>query len=341
MPVKIKGNEPELRHFRLSVESIKNQTDPDWILIMVDDFSNDEKVSEALESVKNELKEKAHIIRLDKNVGAGMARNVGIRYADGIGAPFVVFNDSDDISHPRRLELVRKKFENEDTNVVYLSFDVIDENDRVVSEDEICLSVREIILGHHKDVIEGEDAWIGISTKKNYTNLTSCTAVRTSLAVQEPFPMASVSEDSHTWLRYAAHPGKFAFIDEIINHYRICSAVESRSRGQNLDFYLKKAAVDTDGFEKAMAISRSFGRIKPGEENPIRVAFYVREALSMLYGDSDACAGELLGSAVKISKESALRQIDLLDCKPEYKDRMKTLVAQLKSESRKKTGLDG
>ena len=328
MPMKISGSDMEIRHLKSSVDSIKQQTDKDWILVIIDDYSNDERVSDVLKTIENDLGDKVYIIHLEKNVGAGMARNVGIRYAAEIGAPFVVFNDADDISHPQRLEAVRKKFEKEDTNVVYMSFDVIDENDRVVSEDEICLSVREIILGHHKDVLEGEDAWIGISTKKNYTNLTSCTAVRTSLAAEEPFPGVPVSEDSNTWLRYAAHPGKFVFVDGIKNHYRICSAVDSRSRGQNVDFYLKKAAVDSDGFEKAMAISRSFGRIKPEDENPIRVAFYVREALSMLYGDSEACAKELLASALKISKEKTLQCIDLLDCNPEYIEKMKDLTAR-------------
>ena len=326
MPMKISGSDMELRHLFSSVESIKRQTDNNWILVIIDDYSNDEKVSDALKTIKNDLGDKVNIIHLEKNVGAGMARNVGIRYAYETGAPFVVFNDSDDISHPERLRIVREKFKNEDTNVVYMSFDVIDENDRIVPEEEICLSVREIILGHHKDILEGEDAWIGISTKKNYTNLTSCTAVRTSLAVEEPFPQAPVSEDSHTWLRYAAHPGKFVFISEIKNHYRICSAVDSRSRGQNSDFYIKKAQVDSDGFENAMAISRSFGRIKPEDENPVRVAFYVREALSMLYGDADTCATELLHSAVNISEAKTLECIDLLDCKQEYKEKMKKLI---------------
>ena len=326
MPVKIIGNEREIGHLMLSIDSIKEQTDSDWILIMIDDFSDDAKVSEALETVKKDLKDKVHIIHLDKNVGAGMARNVGIKYANEIGAPFVMFNDSDDISHPRRLELIREKFQSKDTNVVYMSFDVIDENNRVVSEDEICLSVREIISGHHKDILEGEDAWIGISTKKNYTNLTSCTAVRTSLAVKEPFPSEPVSEDSNTWLRYAAYPGKFVFISEIKNHYRICSAVESRSRGQNVDFYQKKAAVDSDGFEKAMAISKSFGRIKTEDENPIRIGFYVREALSMLYGDSKECAEELVLSAVRLSKERTLVCIETLDCDNKYKEQLRALV---------------
>lgn len=327
MPVKIAGNELELRHLRLSVESIKNQTDKDWLLIMVDDFSNDEKVYNALETIKSDLKDQVHIIHLEKNAGPGMARNIGIQYASSIGAPFVLFNDSDDISHPRRLALVREKFKSEDTNVVYLSFDVIDENDRVVSEEEICLSVLEIINGHHKDILEGEDAWIGISTKKNYTNLTSCTAVRTSLAVKEPFPSERVSEDSNTWLRYAAYPGKFVFISEIKNQYRICSAVESRSRGQNNDFYLKKCDVDTDGFEKAMAISKSFGRIKSEDEDPIRAAFYVREALSMVYGDSDEVAKKLLTSAKEISKEKTFECIENLDCKPEFIEKLKSLIA--------------
>ena len=326
MPVKILGNDMELKHLMLSVESIKKQTDRDWILIMIDDFSDDDRVYKAFDSIKNDLKGKVHIIHLNENVGAGMARNIGIKYAESIQAPFIIFNDSDDISHPRRLELVREKFKDEDTNVVYMSFDVIDENNRVVSKDEICLSVREIINGHHKDILEGENAWIGISTKKNYTNLTSCTAVKTSLAVKEPFPSEHVSEDSNTWLRYAAYPGKFVFISEIKNQYRICSAVDSRSRGQNADFYQKKAEVDSDGFEKAMAISKSFGRIKSEDENPIRVAFYVREALSMLYGDFEDCAEKLLRSAIEISKEKALESIDLLDCQPEYKSQLKTLI---------------
>ena len=329
MPVKISGNETELRHLRLSVQSIRNQTDPDWVLIMVDDFSDDAKVYATFAEIQNELKEKVHIIYLKQNQGAGMARNAGIQYAAKIGAPFVLFNDSDDISHPERLKAVREKFEDPATNVVYMSFDVIDENDRVVDENEICLSVREIIQGHHKDVLQGEDAWIGISTKKNYTNLTSCTAVRTDLAVKEPFPFVTVSEDSNTWLRYAAHPGKFVFVDGIVNHYRICSSVESRSRGQNKDFYLKKAAVDSDGFEKALAIAKSYGRIMPEDEPPLRVAFLVREALSILYGGSDACAADLLYSAVRISKEKTLESIAALDCSPEYIAKMQAMAASL------------
>ena len=58
----------------------------------------------------------------------------------------------------------------------------------------------------------------------------------------------------------------------------------------------------------------------------IRFAFYVREALSMLYSDSDDCACDLLQRAARISKESTLQCIDLLDCKSEYKAKMKAMI---------------
>ena len=44
MPVKLGGNETELRHFETSVQSIVMQTDNDWILVMVDDGSDNKEV---------------------------------------------------------------------------------------------------------------------------------------------------------------------------------------------------------------------------------------------------------------------------------------------------------
>ena len=329
MPVKIRGNATELRLFHEAVASIKNQTDTDWVLIMVDDHSDDEAVSRALAEIQTDLGDRAHLIALDKSVGAGAARNVGVRYAGQIGAPFILFNDSDDVSDPRRLELVRKAFEaDESVNVVYMSFDVIDEFDRVTPYEDICLSVREIIDGHRRNIVEGEDAWRQIATRKKYTNLTSCTAVRTALAVKEPFPSRSVSEDSHTWMRYGAYPGKFVFIPEIKNHYRICSGVASRSRSNNEDFYDQMSAVDQEGFEEAMKLAKHFGKVAPGEENDIRTAFFVRLALSMLYGDADEGAKKLLHAAVALSSDVAGKAIEALDCDEVWKEKMRELIAR-------------
>ena len=295
---------------------------------MVDDYSDSKAVYDTIDEMKNDLKEKLYVIYSDKNYGTGTARNKGVKYANEIGAPFILFNDTDDISDPRRLELVRKAFEKDDTvNVVYTSFDVIDENDNIVPHDKINMSVREIIDGHKVDIAEGENSWITIATKKKYTNLTSCTAVRTSLACQEPFPVGSASEDSHTWIRYAAHPGKFVFLRDIKGRYRICSNVESRSRSNNTDFYGKMFEMDSSGFEEAVKIAKKYGTMGGWDENDLRAAFHVRLALTLLHGGSEKYCRKSLSLAIGISKEKTLKYIDLLYCEPECKARMKELIS--------------
>ncbi len=327
MPVKLSGGEIELRLFREAVDSIKHQTDTDWMIIMVDDFSDDQRVYDVIDEMKAELKDKLHVIYSEKNNGSGVTRNIAVRYAHEIGAPFILFNDSDDISDPRRLELVRKSFEEDETvNVVYTGFVVIDENNNVTPPEKINMSVREIIEGHKVDIVEGENAWIDIVTKKKYTNLTSCTAVRTDLAFEEPFPAASVSEDSHTWLRYGAHPGKFHFLKEIKGRYRICSGVQSRSRSANVNFYELMYKMDSAGFEEALKAAKKYGTMGGWDENELRAAFHVRLALSLLHGDSEECCRESLMESVAISKEKTLEYIEKLHCQPEYKARMKAMV---------------
>ncbi len=267
------------------------------------------------------------VIDTDKNYGACEARNKGVRYAAKIGAPFILFNDTDDISDPKRLELVRKEFEkDEKANVVYTSFDVIDENGKIVPHDLISKPVREIIDGHKADITEGENAWINIAMKKKYTNLTSCTAVRTSLAIEEPFPSTSVSEDCNTWFRYAAHPGKYVFIREIKGKYRICSGVQSRSRSLNKDFYERMFQTDCDGFEGAVKLANKYGTMGGMDENEIRTAFYVRLSLNLFNGGNDEYAKKALSLACKISKGKTLEFIELLPCEDETKSLMKENV---------------
>lgn len=327
MPAKLGGGERELCHLRRTIAAIKQQTDQNFILIIVDDFSNNEKAAAAFDEIEKQLKEQVHIIHLEKNVGTGMARNIAIAYANEIGAPFILYNDSDDLPHPRWLEKVRGTFDSDDkANVIYSSFDVVDENDDPVAWENIAMSVREILMGHKKDVSEGENAWIDIATKKNYTNLTSCTAVRTWLAYKELFPKETVSEDTHVWFRYGAYPGKFVFLRNIKNRYRICSGSESRSRSQNSDFYEIKSRVDMEGFEKAVELALSFKTVTPEDIPQIRLLFYVRLALSMLYGKYEKGATELIDLACRISKDKTLESIEKLECDTAYKDKMKRII---------------
>ena len=203
---------------------------------------------------------------------------------------------------------------------------MIDQNGDVTPHDEISLPVREIIDGHKTDVVEGEHAWIQIATKKKYTNLTSCTAAKTSLASEEPFPNTSCSEDCHTWMRYGAHPGKFVFLREIKGKYRVCRGIQSRSRSQHADFYEQMFKSDSDGFEQAMIRAKNFGTMDGRDENDLRVAFHVRLALNLLHsGVTDYCK-KSLDIAMNISEERTLYYIDKLPCESDSKALMREMV---------------
>lgn len=155
-------------------------------------------------------------------------------------------------------------------------------------------------------------------------------AVRTSLAIAEPFPALSISEDCHTWHRYGAHPGKFVFLREIKNRYRICTGVQSRSRSINHDFYKKMFEADSAGFEEAVKLAKKFGTMGGRDENDIRTAFHVRLALTLLHGNdavSEEYCKKSLDLAFGISKEKTLAYIEQLYCKPEDREKLKAYLS--------------
>lgn len=329
MPHGISGTGLARRHLDEAIESIERQTDKNWKIVIIDDYSQDLNSRNYLKLVKNRLQDKIELIFSPKHIGTGMARNLGIQYAHKIGAPFILFNDTDDLSHCKRLDLVRQAFiKNRNANVVYSSFYVVDENSKLVDEKKVCSSVNEILEGHKEDIVNGSRAWLKIATKKNYTNLTSCTAVKTSLAIKEPFPESSVSEDSHTWIRYGAHLGEFIFLPNIKNGYRICSGTASRSREANSDFYEQKMIMDIDGFEKAAMIALSNRTISIDELTTVRVKFYVRLANSMLNGNAYKLAAKCLGVALAISQEQTINAINTLIVNAQIKKKLFSILKE-------------
>lgn len=78
------------------IKSLLNQSINNVEIIVVDDASTDSTI----EILKKYLTIK--VIKLTKNKGTYHARNIGIQQASG---EFITFQDSDDWSHPQRLEL--------------------------------------------------------------------------------------------------------------------------------------------------------------------------------------------------------------------------------------------
>lgn len=88
-----------------SIESVLNQTYTDFELIIVDDASTDNS-SEVF--TQYEQDPRIRVLRLDRNQGAGIARNVG---GDAAVGKYLAYNDSDDVWHPDKLEKQIKAME--------------------------------------------------------------------------------------------------------------------------------------------------------------------------------------------------------------------------------------
>jgi len=291
-----------------TVEGLFSQTDEDWCAIIVVDMPSKQEIGDYLSHLKRKYYPKIDVIFLERNVGPGVSRNVGVLKALERGHSIILFNDSDDISHPKRLEVVKKIFfENPQIDVVYSTFEVIDENNRATPKEKISSPILEILESHVQNPLEGNNTWIKMGTETGITNITSATAVRLKFAYLCPFPNEKASEDFHTWMRMSAVGASFKYTPLIPTKYRIPSFMKyqaSRTRICPGNFNHVKARVDSDGFSKATEIALTRNIIKPEEIPLLKAKFYRRLAKSMKRQMENELANELLNKAAQMEYES-------------------------------------
>ena len=97
-----------------AIDSVLDQTRQDFELIVVDDGSTDGTA----DAMAHRVDPRIRFLQLEKNRGAGAARNVGIRQATG---RYLAFQDSDDEWAPKKLEKQLQCMERQgsDVGVVY------------------------------------------------------------------------------------------------------------------------------------------------------------------------------------------------------------------------------
>src|ERR671921_1273448 len=291
-----------------TIEGLFSQTDEDWCAIIVVDMSPNEETHNYLIHLKQKYYPKIDVIFLEQNVGPGVSRNLGVLKALERGQTIILFNDSDDISHPKRLEVVKKIFlDNPQVGVVYSTFEVIDENNRLTPVEKISSPILEILESHVRNPLEGNNIWIKMGTETGITNITSSTAVRIQFAYQCPFPNEKVSEDFHSWIRMSAFGANFRYTSIIPTKYRIPSFMKyqaSRTRIGPNNFNQIKARVDSDGFSKAIEIALARNTIRPEEIPLLKAKFYKRLAKSMSREMEKELAINLLSMAAQLEYES-------------------------------------
>ena len=291
-----------------TIEGLFSQTDEDWYAIVVVDMTPNERTYDYLIHLKQKYYPKIDVIFLEQNAGAGVSRNLGVLKALERGHSLILFNDSDDISHPKRLEVVKKiLLENPRIDVVYSTFEVIDENNRLTPTEKISSPILEILESLMQNPLEGDDIWIKMGTETGITNITSSTAVRIKFAYQCPFPNEQASEDFHSWMRMSAFGANFKYTSIIPTKYRMPSFKKhqaSRARIGISNFNQIKARVDSDGFSKATEIALARNIIKPEAIPMLKAKFYKRLAKSMKREMENELAEELLNKAAQLEYES-------------------------------------
>ena len=101
-----------------TIKSVLRQTYKNIEIILVDDGSTDESITNALAEVEREHFTEYKLVR-QENKGLGEARNTGVDYANG---EWIVFIDSDDTIQKDAIEKLLKNAISNSCDWVFLSF---------------------------------------------------------------------------------------------------------------------------------------------------------------------------------------------------------------------------
>ncbi|WP_407370896.1 glycosyltransferase family 2 protein [Carnobacterium sp.] len=182
-----------------TINSVRNQSYTQFEMILIDDCSIDN--SRAIIEKITEIDPRIRYIRLDRNSGAAVARNTGIKAAKG---RYIAFLDSDDMWKKEKLTRQIGFMEKNNVAFTYTAFETITEDG---------------------DLIQDR---VNVPEKLNYTQLLKNTAIACSTVIVDrgkigDFQMPSVrkGQDTATWLMLLRESVSYAFgINEILSSYR-------------------------------------------------------------------------------------------------------------------------
>ncbi|WP_420599256.1 glycosyltransferase family 2 protein [Neptuniibacter sp.] len=197
-----------------SIDSIKEQTFHDWELIVVDDCSTD-NTPELVEEIATG-DPRISIVKLNKNYGGPAGpRNQGVRLAS---AELVAFCDSDDLWHPKKLEIQMGLYTGEKNFFCASKIKNFYQDLNVTHDNVDCIQVEDItfIIQSLKSRIPTSSVVISRSLVLNYK-------------FNEDKAYKAV-EDYHCWLRVLDSGTVCRKVLNSLVHYRISDGQISASK---------------------------------------------------------------------------------------------------------------
>ena len=182
-----------------TIKSVQKQSYKNWELVLVDDCSKDSS-SEIIEKFRNS-DDRIKYIKLEKNSGAAISRNTGIKNAEG---RFIAFVDSDDLWEETKLEKQIEYMLRENIGFSFTSYRYMRENGEKTTK---------VAKAPKKIDYEGllKNTIIGCST----------VVLDRKIIGDFEMPLVKRGQDTATWLKIL-RTEKYAYgIEEPLVNYRI------------------------------------------------------------------------------------------------------------------------
>lgn len=190
-----------------TIECVLNQTYPNFELILVDDCSKDNSA----EIIKNEKDKRVIYLKNEKNSGAAISRNNGIKYATG---DYICFIDADDLWEKEKLEKQIKFMKEKNCEFSFTGYEFADENGKPNGKK---VKIPNTIT--YKQAL------------KNTTIFTSTVMFDMKKLSKEDIYMPNVkSEDTATWWKILKKIEKAYGLNEVLSYYRRSSGTLSSNK---------------------------------------------------------------------------------------------------------------
>lgn len=181
-----------------AIRSVISQTVTDWELFVLDDCSNDK----SFEIIKElaETDSRIYVIPNNVNMGVARTRNRGMDLCKG---QYVAFLDSDDYWKPQMLENMIARAKETGADIIYCSYELVDEQGRKVCNDFIVPEATTFEESIVRSVIT-----------------CSTVLITDQLAKDNRFPTNMYHEDIALWFQILRDGGTARGVPEVLAAYR-------------------------------------------------------------------------------------------------------------------------